>query len=80
MSDIEQRVKKIICEQLNVAESDLKPETHINNDLGADSLDDVELIMALEDEFEIEIPDDVGDQHRTVGQIVAWFTTNIKAA
>ena len=57
MSDIEQRVKKIVAEQLGVAEDEIKLESSFVDDLGADSLDTVELVMALEDEFEIEIPD-----------------------
>jgi acyl carrier protein len=58
MSDIEQRVKKIVAEQLGVAEADIKTESSFVDDLGADSLDTVELVMALEDEFEMEIPDE----------------------
>jgi acyl carrier protein len=58
MSDIEQRVKKIVAEQLGVAEVDIKIESSFVDDLGADSLDTVELVMALEDEFGIEIPDE----------------------
>ena len=55
MSDIEQRVKKIVAEQLGVAEDEIKLESSFVDDLGADSLDTVELVMALEDEFEIEL-------------------------
>ena len=58
MSDIEQRVKKIIAEQLGVAEDQVTNEKSFVDDLGADSLDTVELVMALEDEFHIEIPDE----------------------
>ena len=58
MSDIEQRVKKIVAEQLGVAEDEIKLESSFVDDLGADSLDTVELVIALEDEFEIEIPDE----------------------
>jgi acyl carrier protein len=72
MADVEQRVKNVISEQLGVAVDDLKPESHINNDLGADYLDDVELIMDLEDEFDIEIPDEVAEELRTVGAIVEY--------
>ena len=62
MSDIEQRVKKIVSEQLGIAEADIKNESTFVDDLGADSLDTVELVMALEDEFEIEIPDEEAEK------------------
>ena len=62
MSDIEQRVKKIVAEQLGIAEADIKNESSFVDDLGADSLDTVELVMALEDEFEIEIPDEEAEK------------------
>ena len=62
MSDIEQRVKKIVAEQLGVAEADIKNESSFVDDLGADSLDTVELVMALEDEFDIEIPDEEAEK------------------
>ncbi|MBX4134615.1 MULTISPECIES: acyl carrier protein [Pseudomonas] len=62
MSDIEQRVKKIVADQLGVAEADIKNESSFVDDLGADSLDTVELVMALEDEFEIEIPDEEAEK------------------
>lgn len=64
MSDIEQRVKKIVAEQLGVAEDEIKLESSFVDDLGADSLDTVELVMALEDEFEIEIPDEQAEKSR----------------
>jgi acyl carrier protein len=80
MSDITKRVHKIVSEQLGIAEADVKNEHHINNDLGADSLDDVELVMALEDEFEMEIPDEQAEKCRTVGSIVEWLTANYKGA
>ncbi|PPJ40380.1 acyl carrier protein, partial [Pseudoxanthomonas sp. KAs_5_3] len=66
MSDIEQRVKKIVAEQLGVAEVDIKIEYSFGDDLGADSLDTVELVMALEDEFEMEIPDEQAEKITTV--------------
>lgn len=58
MSGVEEKVKKIICEQLNVAEEDVVSEASFVDDLGADSLDQVELIMAMEEEFDISIPDE----------------------
>ena len=58
MADVDAKVKKIISEQLGVPESDVKPEASFVNDLGADSLDTVELVMALEEEFGVEIPDE----------------------
>ena len=61
---IEERVKKIIVEQLGVKEEDVKPEASFVEDLGADSLDTVELVMALEEEFDIEIPDEEAEKIR----------------
>lgn len=58
MAGVEEKVKKIICEQLNVAEEDVVSEASFVDDLGADSLDQVELIMAMEEEFDISIPDE----------------------
>jgi len=66
MSTIEERVKKIIVEQLGVKEEEVKLEASFENDLGADSLDIVELVMALEEEFETEIPDEEAEKIRTV--------------
>lgn len=63
---IEERVKKIIVEQLGVKEEDIKPEASFVEDLGADSLDTVELVMALEEEFDIEIPDEEAEKITTV--------------
>lgn len=66
MSSIEERVKKIVCEQLGVKEADVKASSSFVEDLGADSLDTVELVMALEEEFETEIPDEEAEKITTV--------------
>ena len=79
MSDIQQRVKKIVAEQLGVAEEEIKLESSFVDDLGADSLDTVELVMALEDEFEIEIPDEQAEKITTVQQAVDYATANMQS-
>ncbi len=66
MSNIEERVRKIIVEQLGVEESEVKNESSFVDDLGADSLDTVELVMALEEEFDTEIPDEEAEKITTV--------------
>ena len=73
MSDIEARVKKIIAEQLGVEESQVTNEKAFVADLGADSLDTVELVMELEEEFDINIPDDAAEKIQTVGQAVQYI-------
>ena len=76
MSDIEQRVKKIVAEQLGVDEAGVKLESSFVNDLGADSLDTVELVMALEEEFECEIPDEEAEKITTVKQAVDYINAH----
>ena len=78
MNDIEQRVKKVIAEQLSINEADIKNESAFIEDLGADSLDTVELVMALEDAFKIEIPDDQQEKLRTVQQAIVYIQANAK--
>ena len=79
MSDIEQRVKKIVADQLGVAEADIKNESSFVDDLGADSLDTVELVMALEDEFEIEIPDEEAEKITDVQLAIDYATAHAKS-
>jgi acyl carrier protein len=78
MSDIEQRVRKIVAEQLGVAEAEIKNEASFVDDLGADSLDTVELVMALEEEFECEIPDEEAEKITTVQQAINYVNTHFK--
>ena len=73
---IEERVKKIIVEQLGVKEEDVKPEASFVEDLGADSLDTVEVVMALEEEFDIEIPDEEAEKITTVQSAIDYVQNN----
>ncbi|MDX9741259.1 MAG: acyl carrier protein [Gammaproteobacteria bacterium] len=80
MSDsIEERVKKIVVEQLGVKEEEVTREASFVDDLGADSLDTVELVMALEEEFECEIPDEEAEKITTVQQAIDFITSNKQA-
>ena len=78
MDNIVERVKKIVAEQLGVNEADIKNESSFVDDLGAESLDTVELVMALEEEFECEIPDDQAEKITTVQQAVDFILANKK--
>jgi|TARA_B100000768_G_scaffold156301_1_gene153800 acyl carrier protein len=78
MSDIESRVKAIIVDKLGVDESEVAPEASFTNDLGADSLDTVELIMEFEKEFNIAIPDDQAEKIATVKDAVSYIDENAK--
>ena len=72
MSDVEGKIKKIICEQLDVPEEDVVPEASFEDDLGADSLDQVELIMAMEEEFDVSIPDEDAENIGTVQDAIDY--------
>ncbi len=78
MSSIDERVKTIVVEQLGVKPEQVTPEASLIDDLGADSLDTVELVMALEEEFETEIPDEEAEKIRTVGQIMEYIKARAK--
>jgi acyl carrier protein len=77
MSDIEEKVVNIICEQLNVTEDEVTPEASFVDDLGADSLDQVELIMAMEEEFDISISDEEAEKIATVQDAVDYIKRNM---
>ena len=77
MSNIEDRVKKIVAEQLGVKEEEVKAEASFVDDLGADSLDTVELVMALEEEFETEIPDEEAEKITTDQLAINYINTNL---
>ena len=78
VENVQERVKNIIVEQLGVEADQVKPEAQFVNDLGADSLDTVVLIMALEEEFDIEIPDEKAEKIKTVGEAVSYIEENAK--
>ena len=78
MSEISAKVKAIIVDKLGVDESEVTPEASFTNDLGADSLDTVELIMEFEKEFNIAIPDDQAEKIGTVGDAINYITENAK--
>ena len=76
ITEIEQRIKKIVAEQLGVKEDEIKNESSFVNDLGADSLDTVELVMALEEEFECEIPDEQAEKINTVQEAIDYVSAS----
>jgi acyl carrier protein len=78
MASVEERVKKIVAEQLGANEADVKAESSFVDDLGADSLDTVELVMALEEEFECEIPDEEAEKITTVQQAIDYVSAHQK--
>ncbi|MCS6957797.1 MAG: acyl carrier protein [Aquificaceae bacterium] len=77
--DLEQRIKEIIADQLGVEVDKLNPGARFVEDLGADSLDVVELVMAFEEEFGIEIPDEDAEKIRTVGDVIDYLKEKVKA-
>tara|TARA_B100000989_G_scaffold276346_1_gene236554 strand:+ start:25 stop:261 length:237 start_codon:yes stop_codon:yes gene_type:complete len=78
MSDISEKVKKIVVEHLGVEENKINDSASFIDDLGADSLDTVELVMAFEEEFECEIPDDVAEKILTIGDAIKYIEDNKK--
>jgi acyl carrier protein len=78
MADIEQKVKDIIVEQLGVKREQVTEDASFIDDLGADSLDTVELVMALEEEFNIEIPDEEAEKIQTVGEAIEYINKHSK--
>ena len=76
MSDVAERVKGIVIEHLGVDEAKVTETAHFNDDLGADSLDTVELVMAFEEEFGVEIPDDAAEKILTVKDAIDFITAN----
>ncbi len=78
MSEIANRVKKIIVDKLGVDESEVTTEASFTNDLGADSLDTVELMMEFEKEFNISIPDDQAENIGSVGQVISYLEEHVK--
>lgn len=78
MSSVEERVKKIVVEQLGVNESEVSGDASFVDDLGADSLDTVELVMALEEEFDCEIPDEEAEKITTVQQAIDYINSHTR--
>jgi acyl carrier protein len=78
MAAVEDKIRKIICEQLDVPEKDVVPEASFVDDLGADSLDQVELIMAMEEEFDVSIPDEDAEKIATVQDAIDYIKKAIE--
>ena len=78
--EIQQKVYSIVSEQMNVDAAELRAETSFVNDLNADSLDTVELVMELEDEFDMNIPDDEAEKLQTVGQAIEFIQSQLNSA
>ncbi|UCG34850.1 MAG: acyl carrier protein [Candidatus Omnitrophota bacterium] len=76
---VDEKIKDIIAEQLGVKKEEIKPESSFVDDLGADSLDTVEVVMALEEEFGIEIPDEDAEKITTVGEAVKYIEEKVKS-
>lgn len=79
MSEIQEKIKSIIVDKLGVDEKEVTPEASFTNDLGADSLDTVELIMEFEKEFNLQIPDDQAEKIGTVGEAISYIENNKKS-
>jgi len=77
--ELEQRVSEIVIEQLGVSRDDIEAESSFTDDLGADSLDLVELVMAMEEEFGVEIPEDDSEKLQTFGDVVAYLREKLEA-
>ncbi|HIR17921.1 MAG TPA: acyl carrier protein [Candidatus Caccocola faecigallinarum] len=77
MEEVQQKLKEIVMDRLNAEEDQIKPEASFVEDLGADSLDIVELIMGIEEEFDIEIPDEDAEKLTTVGEAMAYVKTKL---
>lgn len=80
LAEIESKVKKIVAEQMSVSEDEISRETSFVNDLNADSLDTVELVMEFEDEFEMSIPDEEAEKIQTVGMAIEYIERHLKDA
>jgi acyl carrier protein len=80
MVSVEERVRRVVGEQLGIDESNIKPESHFVDDLGADSLDTVELVMALEEEFSVEIPDEDAEKISTVREAIQYIEKHSSSA